>query len=306
MPWHKIQKIELSEYDDETYNLHVENNHNYFANDMMVSNCHSAQASVLCNLIEQATNTTIRHGLTGTLQDSECNQQMIKGLLGPDKRIVTSKEIIDEGKASPISIKMTMLNHNVNNCESFYNASRKLLPKNRYNHEVEYINALEQRREVIQGIIDSLEGNTLVLFDRVEEYGKEMYENCIEQNPDNTFLLTGDVKEDERENVRLGMEDRNNSVIWASYGVAQTGLSIKKLHNLVLISSSKSKIRVLQSIGRLMRLHSTKEQANIIDIVDNLTYKDNTTPNYMLKHAQKRLDYYLAEQFKVDFINLDL
>jgi len=153
-------------------------------------------------------------------------------------------------------------------------------------------------------MIDSLEGNTLVLFDRVEGYGKELYESYLASNPDRTFLITGDVDSSERETIRTSMDDHDNAVIWASYGTMSTGISIRRLHNLVLVSSSKSKIRVLQSIGRLMRLHATKDKAQILDIVDDLTWNKN--PNYTMKHAVERLEYYKTEKFPVNFMRIPM
>jgi len=271
---------------------------------IFIDETHSASAAVLGSLIEQATNTPIRHGLTGTLDGTECNELIIQGLLGPAKRIVSAKDIIEKGRASDIHVKMTVFEHSMDTRQNFFDMTQSVPPKRKYHSEIEFLNQHQQRRETIKGIIESLSGNTLVLFDRVEEYGQELYEDYKKLYPDTTFLMIGDVGSTEREDIRTGMEDHDNAVIWASYGVASTGISIKKLHNLVLISSSKSKIRVLQSIGRLMRLHATKDNAQIIDIVDDLTYQKE--PNYTLKHAQTRLDYYLQEDFKVDFLNLKL
>lgn len=271
---------------------------------IFIDETHTASASVLSNLIEQATNTQFRHGLTGTLDGCECNELVIQGLLGPAKRIVTAKDIIDKGRASNIKVNMTLLEHDMDTRETFYTIAQSKPSRARYNLEVEYLNQLENRRDVLKGIIESLDGNSLVLFDRVEGYGRELYENYKQDHPDSTFLIIGEVDGDEREEIRTGMEDHDQAVIFASYGTMAVGVSIKKLHNLVLVSSSKSKIRVLQSIGRLMRLHSTKDKAQIIDIVDNLTYKNE--PNYTFKHAQTRLEYYSQEQFEIDFIRLDL
>ena len=55
------------------------------------------------------------------------------------------------------------------------------------------------------------------------------------------------------------MEKEKNVVLIATYGIFSTGINIKALNNILLISSSKSKIRVLQSIGRSLRLHENKK-----------------------------------------------
>jgi len=64
------------------------------------------------------------------------------------------------------------------------------------------------------------------------------------------------------------MESNGNLIIIATYGIFSTGVNIKSLKNVLLISSSKSKIRILQSIGRSLRKHDNKkdEGATIWDL----------------------------------------
>lgn len=271
---------------------------------IIVDETHTCKADVLVGILEGATNCSIRHGLTGTLDGVECNELVIQGLLGPKKRVVSARDLIDAGRASDIKITMLMLQHNNNTVNNYLTVINNVPHKRRYNAEVEFLNAHEERNQMILDLVSTLSGNTLVLFDRVEEYGKVLYERYKEDHPDNTFIITGDVSTSNREEIRTSMEDHDQAVIWASFGTMSTGVSIKKIHNLVIISSSKSKIRILQSIGRLMRLHASKDQANIIDIVDNLSYKSKS--NYSLEHSKTRLDYYSNEKFKIKFDQINL
>ena len=83
-----------------------------------------------------------------------------------------------------------------------------------------------------------------------------------------------------REKVRELMEKEDGCVIIASYGTFSTGINIKNLHNIVFASPSKSKIRVLQSIGRVLRTSKDKVNATLFDIADDLSYKKRE--NYTL------------------------
>lgn len=272
---------------------------------IFIDETHVAKASILKNLIESATSCSIRHGLTGTLNDSACDISVITGILGPVKRIVTAKELIDSGRASDVNITMCLLEHPTHSRELLYETKKKIDVKKRYNAEVEFINSLEYRREFIYNTIDSIkdQGNTLVIFDRVDSYGKQLFEEYKERH-ENTFLNVGEIDSKDRKEMRNSIEEYDDAVIFASFGTLSTGISIKKLHNMVIISSNKAKIRALQSIGRLMRLHSTKKSANILDLVDNLTYNDK--PNYYMTHANVRLDFYKDEQFKLNFLRFNL
>lgn len=261
----KIKKIKETYDDYETYNLHIEDNHNYFAESVLVKNC---------------------------------NEMVIEGLLGPVKRIVTSREIIDQGRAADIEVRMSMIDYPQNVLSELKTACDQLPPKQRYAKEIEFINSYEPRRRFLLDMIQSMPGNSLVLFDRVEGYGKELYEAHLKVH-DHVFLIVGDVDVDRREEIRQIMDQYDDAVIYASYGTMQQGVSIKKLHNLFLISSSKSVIRILQSIGRMMRLHDSKSKARIFDIVDNMTIDGKE--NYVLKHAQERIGMYSQQQFPIEF-----
>lgn len=270
---------------------------------IFVDETHTASAKVLTGILEKAINTKHRHGLTGTLDEVECNQLVIQGLLGPAKRIVSAKELIDKGRASEIVVRMSLLDYPQSMKREMAQVKKNIDPKKGYTYEIEELNKNPYRREFILSMIKSMPGNSLVLFDRVEEYGEELYEEFKKHHP-NTFLIVGKVGAEEREQIRVSMEEYEDAVIFASFGTMQQGVSIKKLKNMFIISSSKSKVRILQSIGRMMRLHTSYKNSTVFDIVDDLTF-DNK-PNYCLKHAEERIRFYNNEQFIVKFDKYDL
>jgi len=73
------------------------------------------------------------------------------------------------------------------------------------------------------------------------------------------------------------------------YGTFSTGIDISNLHNIIFASSSKSKIRVMQSLGRSLRLHDSKSHANLYDIVDSFG-------GYFDKHYEERKNLYNREK----------
>jgi superfamily II DNA or RNA helicase len=105
----------------------------------------------------------------------------------------------------------------------------------------------------------------------------------------------GGVKGDERNDIRALVEESSNALIVASYGTFSTGINIKNLSNVVFGSPSKSKIRVLQSIGRGLRLSTSKDSCKLYDIVDDIEYGKWT--NFTLKHYADRVKLYNEEQF---------
>ena len=109
------------------------------------------------------------------------------------------------------------------------------------------------------------------------------------------FFIHGGVEAEDREAVRHITEQENDAIIVASYGTFSTGVNIRNLHNIVFSSPSKSRIRVLQSIGRQLRKSEFKDKAKLYDIADDLSWK--SYKNHTLRHFVERLKIYEHEKF---------
>jgi superfamily II DNA or RNA helicase len=93
-------------------------------------------------------------------------------------------------------------------------------------------------------------------------------------------------------------------LIIASYGVFSTGISVKNLHHVILAHPVKSKVIVLQTIGRVLRKHDSKQLAQIWDLIDDMSLtkdksgiKTRVNVNYALKHGVERIERYGMEKF---------
>ena len=112
------------------------------------------------------------------------------------------------------------------------------------------------------------------------------------------FFVFGGTDALDREKVREIVEKEDNAVIVASFGTFSTGINIKRLHNIVFASPSKSRIRNLQSIGRGLRRTDDKTHVTLYDIADDLSWKKNT--NYTLNHFSERINIYSKENFNYE------
>jgi superfamily II DNA or RNA helicase len=151
-----------------------------------------------------------------------------------------------------------------------------------------------------------LKGNTLVLFSRVEAHGAILYDMINKNNREDrkVFFVHGGVDAEERELVREITERENNAIIVASYGTFSTGINIKSLHNVIFASPSKSRVRNLQSIGRVLRKGKNKTKAVLYDISDDCTIQSRK--NYTLNHFIERIKIYNEEQFNYEIITIQL
>jgi superfamily II DNA or RNA helicase len=154
--------------------------------------------------------------------------------------------------------------------------------------------------KVVAGIAAKAKGNTLVLVSLVEKFGVPLKEVIQKIAPDKkVVLVTGDTKVADREDLRREVETSDNIVIVATYQLFSTGVSIKRLHNVIFAHPTKSAVRVLQSIGRGLRKHELKEKMILYDIVDDLRLQGKGKKNYCLTHFEERYTIYSEQQFPV-------
>jgi superfamily II DNA or RNA helicase len=263
---------------------------------VIVDECHGCKSTSLTTIMKNCHQAKYRYGFTGTLtnggEDSKTHEWVISGLFGPPYKAVGTKELIDKGRASQLDIQCLVLKHTPRCLKT-------------YQDEIAYIIENEKRNIFIKNLALSLKGNTLVIFERVESHGQIIFDLINNERKDNkVFFVYGGIDADEREEIRNIMERENNAIIVASYGVYSTGVSIKNLHNLIFASPWKSRIRGMQSIGRLLRLNENKKVAKIYDIADDITF--NNRVNYTLKHFMERVKQYNEENFDYDIKTIKL
>ena len=184
-----------------------------------------------------------RFGFTGTLDGTQTHKWVLEGLFGPAYKVTRTDELMKEGHLSKLDIQCLVLKHPAQKFET-------------YEDELQYIISHEQRNRFITNLTLDLKGNSLVLYSRVETHGAILYEkiNNSRRGDRKVFFVHGGVDAEQRELIREITEEENNAIIVASYGTFSTGINIRNLHNVIFASPSKSRIRNLQSIGRVLRL----------------------------------------------------
>ena len=153
-------------------------------------------------------------------------------------------------------------------------------------------------------------GKTTGNVDWDSMYNWTLQEWLEEKYPDKKVsVITGAVSGSERSQIRTGIENEDGTILLATYATCSTGINMPKLHDIILYANSKSKIKVLQSIGRGLRKHKTKNQIILYDIIDDLTYKTQRgrlVENYLIKHLKDRMTYYKEQQFETITTSINL
>ena len=253
---------------------------------------HQFKSKSLVGIMTKMDNTKYRFGFTGTLDGSQTHKWVLEGLFGPSYKVTQTQELIEKGYLSKLQIKVLLLKHNEHQF-------------NEYEEEIQYLITHDKRNNFIKNLSLDLKGNTLILYSRVETHGQPLYEmiNSSAAKDRKIFFVYGGVDAEGREKVREITEKENDSIIVASYGTFSTGINIKNLHNIIFASPSKSRIRNLQSIGRVLRKGENKTKAVLYDIADDITYKSKK--NYTLNHLIERIKIYSEEKFNYEIIQLD-
>ena len=135
-----------------------------------------------------------------------------------------------------------------------------------------------------------------------KDMGNDIYKKLLKLNAGKKRIhyIDGDTKTEIREEVREICERDGLNIIVASIQVFGTGINIKNLHNIIIAHPGKGRIRLLQAIGRGLRIHASKDILRVFDIVDNFTYTghDGRKENYSIQHYRKRKAIYKQEQFE--------
>ena len=267
----------------------------YFArfNVVVGDEAHQFKSKSLISIMTKLCDAKYRFGFTGTLDGTQTHKWVLEGLFGPSYKIINTDELMKKGHLAKLDIKILLLKHPPNRFEVFED-------------EVQYIINHSKRNNFIKNLTLDLKGNTLVLFSRVEGHGQPLYNLINNDKIDDrhVFFIHGGVETEERERVREITEKENNAIIVASYGTFSTGINIRNLHNVVFASPSKSRIRNLQSIGRVLRKGENKVKATLYDIADDISYKSRK--NYTLNHLIERIKIYNEENFNYDIVNIPI
>ena len=254
---------------------------------------HMFKAKSLTGIMTKLHQCKYRFGLTGTLDGTQTHQLVLEGLFGSVENIVTTKELIDKKTLADLKIKCIVLKH------------PPIREKMTYVEEIEYLVTNSARNQFIVDLCRNISGNTLCLFQLVEKHGKILYDQINKIAGDRkVFFVYGGVDSLEREKIRGIVENEKDAIIIASFGTFSTGINIRNLHNIVFASPSKSKIRVLQSIGRGLRANKGKVGVLVFDIADDISYRERR--NFTLNHFSERINIYNEQQFNYEISKVKL
>ena len=247
--------------------------------------CHTASASTISEIMKSS-KAKYRFGVTGTLPTNKLDAMTVKSFIGPVLKTFTGKDLGDMGYISKCVIKQVHIKYN----KSYGND---------YNTIRDEVFIDPFRLSIIKDIVRNATNNVLVLVERVEKEGDIITQYLTDNFPDKQVVfISGKDKSSVRNSLRLDMNTKSGIICVATFGVFQMGTNIPALREIILASSSKSFIRVIQSLGRVLRKHVSKELGGAVlwDLCDGV--------KHLKEHGNARYKHYTKEKHSVEELHI--
>lgn len=248
-----------------------------------VDECQILKSDQLSLLVQKMKNADWRYACTGTLPKSRIDSANIISYIGPVIKRYTVKELTKLGYLNECLIKQYKINY-AQKISGSLNEIKDQLFVNLY------------RQSIINGIVEeNEEENILFLVNRIEKEGIVLENQLRNRFPDYQIkYIQGKVKGEEREIWRKKCNEEKKVILIANYSLFQAGINIPNLSRIVLVSSFKGEVRILQSIGRSLRKPENKKSSIIYDLCDQV--------KYLKSHGKTRLGIYEEEEYEVEEI----
>jgi len=255
---------------------------------LVIDECHKLKKGNKIGKMISSIKTFHKFGLTGTLPDTKIDEWNIVGKIGNVFYEKNSYELRTESYLTNAEIKVISIDYK--------DKVRYVPDQNKYKTELDFIYNNNFRNNIMKQVCEKFKNNVLIMVNHIA-HGEVLYNYLSSNLPDRKiYFIRGEVEVEERARVIKEMETSDNIICIAISAIFSTGVNIKNLHMIVFASGGKSFIRIIQSIGRGLRLNPNKDKLSIIDLADKLRYSQ--------EHAVRRQEIYTQE--KIQFKTWDI
>ena len=242
---------------------------------MIVDECHMTACQSLQCINSAAKNCRYKFGFSGTPNRGNGEDLLVEGVLGRKIIDIPASELIGAGYLVKPTIHFINIPESTEDPGNTYQSVYK-------NYIVE--NEVRNQRILETALTLKEAGRKTLILVRNIKHGERLLElfedRCV------IYFVRGELDSDERNTIRKNFIKGKIDIIIAS-AVYDQGIDIKNLDALILAGSGKSPGRALQRIGRVIRPAKDKQDAMVIDFIDNA--------KYLYNHSLKRLETYRLE-----------
>lgn len=286
---------------------------------LLLDECHglSDRKSIYSNFITKVP-TKMKFGFSGSIPDKTNNVSFMEytsviGTIGSVIHVIKPKELQELGILADLKIAAIQMAHTATQPEAPHHIDVQIMnddgtprideygqpmykrkeldnlerAKMRYPLEWDYIEKCKLSNEYIAKFALKLNGNSIILYDH-NIHGDQIID-LLNKNNDGSkqiFLIYGEVDVLKREDIRKTLEKDSNCVLVANTKCFSVGINVKNIRHVVFAFSSGNKApKIIQSIGRGLRLMTGKVEMWLYDFYHNYRYSND--------HYNKREKLYL-------------
>lgn len=226
------------------YNIEVADNHTYFANGILVSNCHHVPATTFSESLDKF-KARYRIGLSGTMSRKDGKHVMFKDYFG--------SVVHQPPQANTLTPKIRVVNTGITlkPGATWVDKITDLASSDRYQRII----AAAALRQIEKG------HQVLVIADRVEFLQKVheyVGETCV--------LVTGDTTFEQRQEAKQQLLSKQKMCVAGSRQIFSEGISINSLSCVILAVPISNDALLEQIIGRIQRQHPDKLDPLVLDM----------------------------------------
>lgn len=250
---------------------------------LIIDECHHTGAMTWIR-VSQICNAVMRVGLSGTpLRGSNVEDTWLIGLTGEVIQGLGIKELVNLGYAALPMVRLVYV-------DGFD------IPQSASWHDVvEWVYGSQQVKYAVYDVFRNChkERGLVVFVDRVAQ--GEALKSFLEDIDSSLVveMTSGKVEKEYRLDIVERMRKGEIDILIAT-SVLDEGVDIAAVSGILFLCSNKSIVKVLQRIGRGVRLMGLKDTVSIYDLAIKV--------KYLQEHSLKRLKLYKKEGFKVEGI----
>lgn len=277
------------------YNLEIEDNHNYIANRILVSNCHKVAAKSYTKISTYLTNAEYRLGLTGTSFRDDGNDMLITAVTGPIVYDLSSKVLIQNGwlvKPLVLFYSKFMEPDAVNRAEE-NSKTGTINETDKYPlFYGNFISNNESRNSLIIRLCNTHQTDKVLILVKLVEHGK-----LLETLIPNSKYLWGETSTEERKDIFEKFKGGDIKVLISTISIMSEGIDLPHLTIVINAAANKGNVKTVQIIGRILRKLEGKSGAKYIDFIDESRFFKYAS------YARKRILQKEGHDVEVEEIN---
>ena len=278
--------------DGYVYNIEVADNNNYFAEGVLVHNCHrvakTAEAYTQFSYVLNNVAAEYKYGLSATPETHNGYGKSIMCNIGDIKHEIPQDVLEENGTIMQVDI------HPIETGWSYPREAFKADGVLNFEKAVTYLRSDPERNELIADLIG--DRPTLILSNNIDHLcyianklsAEQQATACLVSTKHDEDVLTADIlcKHGSKANAEYidKMRSGELNIMFATYQLAKEGLNIPRLEQVILAFPAVDANIITQSVGRVARCCDGKESAVCYDLVD--------TPTWFQKHFRERKKLY--------------